>query len=944
MSSRYYTQDQLDANISITTLEDAIRKSSVYDVNEYLHQKDIIDERFLSMANTKESQQIILDYIANDRKNIKLDEIARSNAPAHVDDRVSHGLYAYGDGIWGVNDNSGLTETEVVSKNLETIISKPELELAMSEDVYRLGPIGVTGKADITGYFPRDLSSKSNSDGTRTSALRGSRIIDGIMDEGFGSTYGEYYGKNFQIDSLWVKDAYFQEHHDEVISLMQKHKIDTLELVHDNHSFSPEYTPKSTDIERIDLSDLDKIKKVSEIDLKKPQTYQEAINEVWEKRSSIAKTAFVGGFRGEKHAQYERLRNIEKPDLLFHYSDLSIHAEISKPAKMRDTAKLNVFTVGDMLFINAHGSKKGKIAFSGDYYTPRQIASYLQVTKKIPDNIKEIYTLNCYGGVQEESAAVISEIPIRSGHTSASPIFQTNFQGYDVNGKFEPGYVAYALADGDISEHLKQGVIRNSGEELKMLVTNDEFGEIVVSAKEAIKKRVIEIKQERKRFRESFVTGKDGQVYIKNAKPNPKSVQPEVPKNIIDTPEITPSFLDENGNIKPEYTKKRKKYNVQRGPKVVKPEKDINELYRQYIDKKFIETASDIWKNRAGEELVEQVRKNTDLFFDITGSPGIYGSFADLDFYVENGFSQAHMFRQGDLLFINAHGTLDGKLGFGDEVISVGEFIQRMKDNNLIPDDVKKIYTITCHGGALESFTTDDGIVVQSSHSSLENIYSMENGTNGVSFQLDGHGEISEELKEDLLRNQNEKVESVIDSIAMENIIDKYQPGYKDRVNKFLNGESEGESEIDTKGESVPPEKPNKPDHHNDWENSNKDRNTKGRNTDSIKNEEFLEHTRKAGKKFKTKNLSSASAKAIDTGGSVKVKGGKGILAAAALIAGGIVLHSLADDDKPKKKKEKKYNHYQSNAYQEQFVGQEQQIAADISSYRYGKKMTGFNI
>lgn len=251
-NSKHEVIDELD------DIEKAIKETNYFTEAEFSSKKDVIKERFLRVANTEESQQLLLDYMTNPQKDINIDDIARKNASAHARDKVSHGLLAF-DNLWSANDNKGMSEIDMVKRNLENITSNGNIELALSEDAYKLGSIGVTGTADITGYFPQDTSSVSEN-GLRKSKQYGNAVLENIFDledGGFFQSYSEYYGKKFNIESLWVRDDFFKQNQDEIVSLLQKHNIEYVDLVHGtNNSYGPQYTRKSLNFDRISTKDL----------------------------------------------------------------------------------------------------------------------------------------------------------------------------------------------------------------------------------------------------------------------------------------------------------------------------------------------------------------------------------------------------------------------------------------------------------------------------------------------------------------------------------------------------------------------------------------------------------------------------------------------------------------------------------------------------------------
>lgn len=332
------------------------------------------------------------------------------------------------------------------------------------------------------------------------------------------------------------------------------------------------------------------------------------------------------------------------------------------------------------------------------------------------------------------------------------------------------------------------------------------------------------------------------------------------------------------------------------------------------------------------------------------------------------------------------------------------ELIGILERSGEIPEHIKEIYTINCYGGLQTDSITESGIPIRSSHSSVNPVLGITAHQSedvrilAYSFILKD-GDINEHLKEGILRNIGEetKIHKTIDEFdilfdtnivkraveeATKNNLEstvgkkkrklkikqwpKSSPSVIDDTNNNFDeikprkyniqrgpkgtikhsDDAPVDIEIPQEFENIKPEKPSNPKHDSkppnwryaDNKSSSDDFKHDWRKWEKEKNK--LD-SKKALNNFKNKKkLSSASSNAIKTG--IKPKG-KGLIVAAALVAGGMVLHGLSDDDKSKKSKKQKYNHYQSDTYQEQRLGgNEQQIAADISSYRYGKRMTGF--
>lgn len=409
--------------LSKLTLEDAIKKSSYYDVEDYLSQKDIIDKNFLSIANTEEAQQTLLKYITNPETEISIDDIARKNASAHKTDKVSHGLFAYGDNAWAVNDNTNMSQSNIIKRNLDTVISNKDIELSMTEDAYKLGPIGITGTADITGYFPQDTSSISKN-GIRTSRQNGKNVINNILDiedGGLPQSYSEYYGKNFNIESLWVRDDYFNAHKDEVISLLKEYNIEKVDLIHGNNNFSPEYTKKSLNFDRISTKDL-----IKESSVNKPKELSGF--GFFEQKEVVSQIASEFNEQHIKHLTPQEAFNKYGPNDDRFYTSQGLN-----PSEQRNK-------------INELNSKRKPIE-DNIFIKPEE---YDKVEKEFKDIANEIENLknNTEEIVKETTESIQKELPKKQLTEASTEAIESNIKNIDFKKVGKIGAVVSAIGLG----------------------------------------------------------------------------------------------------------------------------------------------------------------------------------------------------------------------------------------------------------------------------------------------------------------------------------------------------------------------------------------------------------------------------------------------------------------------------------------------------------------
>jgi hypothetical protein len=262
---------KIENKVFTDALDEAFKQSSRYHVETYRKSKEKADKYFTSLGRTKEAQDMILDYIANDI-DIDSDALIKANAKYFETQNVNHGLYAFSDDIFslkGPTDNP----LERIDDNIRDIINDKQMEMSLSSNEYMIGPIGVTGKTSPIAYHVNDMRSRLefSFDGAKRipqeNKKRGTGTIADIMDvleqeDEFDLFAGhdELIGKGLDIESLWVKEDFYSENQDYVHSLMQKYKINNLDIIH-----ASENTEKisSSQIERISIDDINKKKKLT---------------------------------------------------------------------------------------------------------------------------------------------------------------------------------------------------------------------------------------------------------------------------------------------------------------------------------------------------------------------------------------------------------------------------------------------------------------------------------------------------------------------------------------------------------------------------------------------------------------------------------------------------------------------------------------------------------
>ena len=125
-----------------------------------------------------------------------------------------------------------------------------------------------------------------------------------------------------------------------------------------------------------------------------------------------------------------------------------------------------VFSKGDILFFLAHGTNKGNIFFQDEFYKPSEIINKLEKQLMIPENVNKIYTLNCFGGLQEPFVTP-GGIKVQSAHNSKKPIANINL--FDKRFFSRPTPTFYFQDKADITDELKQDLLKFKNENFKGL-------------------------------------------------------------------------------------------------------------------------------------------------------------------------------------------------------------------------------------------------------------------------------------------------------------------------------------------------------------------------------------------------------------------------------------------------------------------------------------------
>ena len=237
---------KIENKVFSDALDEAFKQSPIYDAatyRKYRKSKEIADKYFAHLGRTKESQNMILDYIANNI-DIDSDKLLKANAKYFEEQSVNHGLYAFPDDIYTVKGHTN-NPLERIDDNINDIIKNKQMEMSLTSSEYMIGPIGVTGKTTPIAYHTNDIRSHlefSFDGGKRVYQQNNKRgtgtvqdIVDSLKEEStvdLFSGHDELIGKSLDIESLWVKEDFYTQNKDYVYELMQKYNINNLDLIH----------------------------------------------------------------------------------------------------------------------------------------------------------------------------------------------------------------------------------------------------------------------------------------------------------------------------------------------------------------------------------------------------------------------------------------------------------------------------------------------------------------------------------------------------------------------------------------------------------------------------------------------------------------------------------------------------------------------------------------
>lgn len=581
----------------------------------------------------------------------------------------------------------------------------------------------------------------------------------------------------------------------------------------------------------------------------------------------------------------------------------------------------------DSLLIYAHGSEDGKIAVGqGKKMTVEELGLHLQQNNLIPEHVKNIYTMNCYGGLQQPFV-LENGVKIQSGHTSDKPIasmvnsaktenIKLSFIGLQDNAEIIPELEKYQGKTFSLAFDTKAFFNENKVDITKE-IDIDENGQYYIK----------DLKPESSDF---YGIDNDGQLYIKDAKPESsvnKNATEEMTQSFIDkdgnikeeytSKEMTPSFIDKNGNIKDEY--------------IISDEYTRNvEEYRQLILDRYKKYTEWLQKSAAVYNGSNYYQK--DLIQIINNHGGPYGEDIRYEFSIPISKREKELLEYFKKQGITSHTeNVTEDLGNGRyntyniEVDTTEDFVNEV----IIDDKFREEMTNYASSEEFNNFYIDN-------HENLSSQETFDKNTEEIKKENEQLSEDAKKIKQEIKEiNQTESIFARVSINQKGNIygtdkidFDNLTPEQQKEWEEILNEAKNKKAEWDRQHTPILEEKK--------W--------------DSPKNDSILENINNS--QMSQRNLTDASTDAINEGASkinMKKVGKIGI--ALAVVGIGAYVIGKSNNKKEKQNNQQQMPNYQTHVADTSQVSYDnsllynsyaQQMASDISSYRYGKQMTGF--
>ena len=731
-----------------------------------------------NFAKTDESKKVILDMLSHKKHNpsdlydyrITQEELFNLNKKYYDNTYLYHGLNAY---TTNLTDKS-LDISEKIENNLYNITNNKDIELATSS-THMIGDIGIKGKGDSLFAQPWDMYSVVDKETGKRSKPRAGAIIteDDIFDiiEKYHDNpksikpwkkHDEVIAKNFKIDSLWVKEDFYNNNQDFVLKLLKDNKIQNLDIIHSN-SFE-QY--RDVDIERVNVNNINLKNNKAITNKNIRQELLELVSQTGSHAVNEADSKIASFLNGEISLSQEELETIKNE-----FTDKWFNTAPSK-RKLKEYESYSLkeyFDLPDDEYDDYIAEKlRDKVSNRKDLTETFDITKDEQLHFDKQWKKDDVFKFS--NGTSETRARLfLSE---GKGYTSLqTPAFiegetylsrtglQISMQGTD----FESRSPEYAKAQ---SSRFKDRPVIIEGEIPAQYVyanqsRGGEFGIPHQYYDKISSAKILDAETRQELY------------HLDNGK--------LVKSDSFTEAKLPELKIKEENNIK----------NLISQSSIIDPKEPIH----TNINKQYQELIDDYWTNTAlkhDKEIVKKVLpKLNKKFNENFTKPDIYLTHDNLnirknylDVVNQKNGAEAYLFRQNDILFLNAHGGNNGKILYNKKFIEPKELLNELENANLIPDDIKKIYTISCFGGLQKPSKTNNGIPIESSHTSNKPIVGIPM-TNEISFSIsEGTGDISENLKKDILRNQGYKVEEVLSPKQIDDVLknnpqkafDKYGP------------------------------------------------------------------------------------------------------------------------------------------------------------------------
>lgn len=189
-------------------------------------------------------------------------------------------------------------------------------------------------------------------------------------------------------------------------------------------------------------------------------------------------TAMRQGF--DETARQSALRRMS-PELAAQYSGMHYGETVAKRADafldmMQNMSKKHdalLLRKNDSLILFMHGTPSGNVAFHGRSYPVSVVMNRMQQAKLIPDDIRTIFTMSCYGGKQESLVAPGGRRVV-SAHTSTDPIIGAAFGTF---GNENTPLFGVSLMSGDMTDDFKRFAMEEGT--LEVLYSSQEINDAI---------------------------------------------------------------------------------------------------------------------------------------------------------------------------------------------------------------------------------------------------------------------------------------------------------------------------------------------------------------------------------------------------------------------------------------------------------------------------------